>query len=222
MRDPRLVPSIRMISSIEGELVEVEDGRARVRCGALVYEVLIPAADRARMSTVVGQVVVLHTIHVMEGTAQGTSFRPRLIGFASPTDRAFFELFTTVKGIGSRKALRVMELPVGRIALAVAEGDIDLLKSLPEVGKRTAETIIMELKEKVGPFADPGSGAGAEEEVVREAITAFAQEAIAVLLQLGEPRLRAEELIDRVTRADPTIETADGLVTAALRLKQLT
>jgi hypothetical protein len=56
---------------------------------------------------------------------------------------------------------------------------------------------------------------------VREAVAEFAQEAIAVLLQLGEPRLRAEELIDRVTRADPSIETADGLVTAALRLKQL-
>lgn len=210
-----------MISSIEGELVEVEDGRARVRCGGLVYEVLIPAADRGRMSTVVGQVVNLHTIHLLEGTAQGTSFRPRLIGFASPTDRAFFELFTTVKGIGSRKALRVMELPVGRIALAVADGDIDLLKSLPEVGKRTAETIIMELKDKVAPFADPGSGGTTGENTVQEAISEFAQEAIAVLLQLGEPRLRAEELVERVTRADPSIETADGLVTAALRLKQL-
>lgn len=210
-----------MISSIEGELVEVQDGRAQVRCGGLVYEVMIPAADRGRMTTVVGQVVVLHTIHLMEGTAQGTSYRPRLIGFASQTDRAFFELFTTVKGIGSRKALRVMELPVGRIALAVAEGDIELLKSLPEVGKRTAETIIMELKEKVAPFADPGSSAEATGTMVRESVAEFAQEAIAVLLQLGEPRLRAEELIDRVTRADPAIETADGLVTAALRLKQL-
>ena len=210
-----------MISRIEGELVEVEDGRAHVRCGGMVYEVLIPAADRGRMCTLVGDPIVLHTLHLLEGTAQGTSFRPRLIGFATQTDRAFFELFTTVKGIGSRKALRVMELPVGRIALAVAEGDVDLLKSLPEVGKRTAETIIIELKDKVGPFADPRAHGQPEVGAIRDAIADFALEATAVLLQLGEPRLRAEELIDRATRADPTIDTADELVTAALRLKQM-
>jgi len=209
-----------MISRIEGELIEVEDGRAHVRCGGLVYEVMIPAADRSRLSMSVGGSVTLHTLHIMEGIGQGTSFRPRLIGFGSQSDRAFFELFTTVKGIGSRKALRVLELPVGRIALAVADGDVALLKSLPEVGKRTAETIIIELKDKVAPFADPGSGTGAGGEAV-EAIADFAQEAIAVLLQLGEPRIRAEELVDRATRADPEIDTADGLVTAALRLKQV-
>ena len=210
-----------MISRIEGELVEVDETRAHVRCEGLVYEVLIPAADRGRMSAAVGEVVVLHTLHILEGIGQGTSFRPRLLGFASQSDRAFFELFTTVKGIGSRKALRVMELPVGRIALAVAEGDIDLLKSLPEVGKRTAETIIMELKEKVAPFADHSGPDRSGTEEVREAVAAFAQEAIAVLLQLGEPRIRAEELVDRVTRADRSIDTADELVTAALRLKQV-
>ena len=209
-----------MISRIEGELIEVEEGRAHVRCGGLVYEVMIPAADRPRMSMAVGGQVTLHTLHIMEGIGQGTSFRPRLIGFGSQSDRAFFELFTTVKGIGSRKALRVMELPVGRIALAVADGDVALLKSLPEVGKRTAETIIIELKDKVAPFADPGA-AGTADGSALEAIADFAQEAIAVLLQLGEPRLRAEELIDRATRADPEIDTADGLVTAALRLKQV-
>jgi Holliday junction DNA helicase RuvA len=210
-----------MISRIEGELVEVDDTRAHVRSGGLVYEVMIPAADRGRMTTAIGEVVTLHTLHLLEGTAQGTSFRPRLLGFATQSDRAFFELFTTVKGIGSRKALRVMELPVGRIALAVAEGDIALLKSLPEVGKRTAETIIMELKEKVAPFADPSASSTTEGAAVHDAVAAFAQEAIAVLLQLGEPRVRAEELVDRVTRADRTIDTADGLVTAALRLKQV-
>ena len=96
-----------------------------------------------------------------------------------------------------------MQLPVGRIALAVAESDVALLTSLPEVGKRTAEAIIVELKEKVGPFIDPGSYPGTEDSMVYEAIEEFAKEAIAVLLQLGEPRARAEDLICRATRADP-------------------
>ena len=210
-----------MISRIEGSLVDIESGRAHLRCGAMVYEVLTPAADHGRLAICIGETVELHTLHILEGTSQGSSFRPRLIGFASASDRAFFELFTTVKGIGARKALRIMEIPVGRIARAVHEQDVSLLTSLPEVGKRTAEAIIVELKEKVDTFLDDGTSTGVDRTTTVGAIGAFAEEAIAVLLQLGEPRNVAEDLVDRVTTADPTIDSADQGVTGALRLKQL-
>ena len=209
-----------MISRIEGVLVDLSDGRAHIRCGGLVYEVLVPAADQGGLTMEVGASIELHTLHVLEGAAQGSSFRPRLIGFRSARDREFFELFTTVKGIGSRKALRVMEVPPSRIARAVAEQDLVLLKSLPEVGKRTAEAIIVELKDKVDGFVDEGSSPDERARGPRT-VEAFMEEALAVLLQLGEPRNRAEDLIDRVTHADPSIDTADQLVTGALRLKQL-
>ena len=210
-----------MISRIEGSLIDIESGRAHLRCGALVYEVLTPAADHGRLAICIGESVELHTLHILEGNSQGSSFRPRLIGFASASDRAFFELFTTVKGIGARKALRIMEIPVGKIARAVYERDVSVLTSLPEVGKRTAESIIVELKEKVESFLEDDSRAGVERSSSAGAIGAFAEEAIAVLLQLGEPRNVAEDLVDRVTAADPTIDSADQVVTGALRLKQL-
>ena len=213
-----------MISQIEGELIDVENGRAYLRCGGLVYEILVPAADTTQLSASLHQTICLHTLHLIEGTSQGTNFRPRLIGFTTASDRAFFELFTTVRGIGSRKALRVMELPVGRIALAVAEGDVALLKTLPEVGKRTAETIIVELKEKVSPFLEFASGSNATSgNGVRDDTTLpeFANEALAVLQQLGEPRLRAEQLMRRALDVDPELNDAKDCVTAALRLKQL-
>ena len=209
-----------MISRIEGVLIELEEGRAHVRCGGLVYEVLVPAADQGTLTLELGNSIELHTLHLLEGSSQGSSFRPRLIGFATAGDRSFFELFTTVKGIGARKALRVMEVPPARIARAIAEQDLVLLKSLPEVGKRTAESIVVELKDKVEGFLDLDTSSRREHGET-EAIAAFIEEAIAVLLQLGEPRNRAEELVDRVTRADPTIDTADLLVTGALRLKQM-
>ena len=209
-----------MISRIEGVLIELEEGRAHVRCGGLVYEVLVPAADQGTLTLELGNSIELHTLHLLEGSSQGSSFCPRLIGFATAGDRSFFELFTTVKGIGARKALRVMEVPPARIARAIAEQDLVLLKSLPEVGKRTAESIVVELKDKVEGFLDLDTSSRREHGET-EAIAAFIEEAIAVLLQLGEPRNRAEELVDRVTRADPTIDTADLLVTGALRLKQM-
>ena len=205
-----------MISRIEGLLVDIESGRAHLRCGALVYEVLTPAADHGRLAICIGESVELHTLHILEGTSQGSSFRPRLIGFASASDRAFFELFTTVKGIGARKALRIMEIPVGKIARAVYERDVSLLTSLPEVGKRTAESIIVELKEKVETFLEDDTRTGAERTTSVGALGAFAEEAIAVLLQLGEPRNVAEELVDRVTAADPSIDSADQVVTLSL------
>ena len=209
-----------MISRIEGVLIELEDGRAHLRCGGLVYEVLVPAADQGTLTLELGNAIELHTLHVLEGSSQGSSFRPRLIGFATAGDRAFFELFTTVKGIGPRKALRVMEVSPARIARAIAEQDLVLLKSLPEVGKRTAEAIVVELKDKVDRFVDHGAGSN-QAAPHTEAIEEFIEEAISVLLQLGEPRTRAEELVDRVTKADPAIDTADLLVTGALRLKQM-
>ena len=210
-----------MISRIKGSLIDLESGRAHLKCGALVYEVLTPAADHGRLAVCIGETVELHTLHILEGNSQGSSFRPRLIGFASASDRAFFELFTTVKGIGARKALRIMEIPPGQIARAVHDRDVSLLTSLPEVGKRTAEAIIVELKEKVEGFLEDGGATGGAPATRTGAVGAFAEEAIAVLLQLGEPRHVAEDLVNRVTTADRSIDSADQVVTGALRLKQL-
>ena len=77
---------------------------------------------------------------------------PRLAGFLSVEDRAFFELFTTCKGIGNRKALRAMSLDVGQLAGAISDRDIALLQTLPDIGRRTAETIIATLHGKVDRF----------------------------------------------------------------------
>src|SRR5262245_17157043 len=142
-----------MINRIEGELIEVTpDGRALLRCEHMTYELFVPGADQQRLAAMTGQTVRFHTLYYLESQNQGASYTPRLIGFASPDDRAFFELFTTVKGIGNRKALRALQLPFGAVAAAIADKDIDLLKSLPEIGKRTAETIVAELSGKVDRF----------------------------------------------------------------------
>lgn len=152
-----------MICRIQGQLVAVRDGTAELRVGSLTYEVLVPAADSMLLATRVGEEVEFHTLHYLEGQGQGSSFWPRLIGFRSPMDRDFFELFTTVKGIGNRRALRALQLPFARVAEAIALRDHGTLQSLPEIGRRTAEAICVELKGKVDRFvmhAAMGGGAG--------------------------------------------------------------
>ncbi|MDY7110389.1 MAG: Holliday junction branch migration protein RuvA [Planctomycetota bacterium] len=211
-----------MISRIEGRLVAVDGGRAHVVCGGLTYEVLVPAADQQRLAAAIGETVSFDTLHYLEGQGQGSSFIPRLIGFASEADRAFFELFTSVQRMGNRKALRALALPFSAIAEAIAAEDVDVLKSLPEVGKRTAQTIVSELRDKVDRFVElkPGPG-GAPASAPDAATAALVQDAVAVLTQLGEPKLQARQLVERALAADPEIDTAEDLVAAAYRLKEL-
>jgi Holliday junction DNA helicase RuvA len=213
-----------MISRIEGELLDLTDGRAMIACGQLTYDVLVPGFDQQRLAVHVGQSVVFYTLHYLEAQGPTGPFIPRLIGFANADDRAFFELFTTVKGMGNRKALRALQLPCGTVAEAIAEKDVDLLKSLPEIGKRTAETIVAELTGKVDRFVEvkPAGTMGAERnDTAVDPRSELIRDAVAVLVQLGETKLIARQLVDRALAADRSLATPDQLMAAALRLKQL-
>jgi Holliday junction DNA helicase RuvA len=219
-----------MISHLSGTLVAIEDGAAHVRTGDVTYEVLVPAADSMALATRLGQPVSFHTLHYLEGQGQGASFWPRLIGFQAPADRAFFELFTTVKGIGNRKALRALQLPFGQVAEAIAARDHALLQSLPEIGKRTAEAICVELKGKVDPYvrgigavAAGARGTGAQAArgpVTAEAkLMAAARDAVEVLVLLGHAKPAARDLVERVIAREelPTDATPEAIVERALR-----
>ena len=204
-----------MLARLRGLLESVQDGIAIISSGDLSYELMLTGNDAARLGQMTGTQVELQLLHYLESQSNGATYRPRLVGFSSREDRAFFELFTSVKGIGYRKALRALQLPIPTIAAAIAEKDVDTLRSLPEIGKRTADTIVLELHDKVEVVHDPDSTpseAGGPTHATRDAIN--------VLVQLGEPRMRAVELVDRVRTVDPDIDTADGLVTAALRIKE--
>ncbi|MFO0827961.1 MAG: Holliday junction branch migration protein RuvA [Phycisphaerales bacterium] len=216
-----------MIAEIEGELDSVSDGNAYLRCGDLVYELLVPACDSMRLSASVGERLRFFTLHYLENQGQGASYWPRLIGFASREERAFFDLFTSVKGIGNKKALRALALPIPTIAEAIANGDVSTLQSLPEIGKKTAQTLVLELKDKVNRFLGATSMSGAMAAGTLEAKPGDAAkarlitDATTVLVQLGEQRVHARALVDRALNADPTLDSADLLIAAALALREL-
>ena len=137
-----------MITRLRGKLVAVDAGKAMIAVDAITYELLIPAADVEKLLDRISQQIEFHTMHYFEGQSQGSSFIPRLVGFSCDRDRDFFQLFTTVKGIGNRKALRALVRPFGEIASAIANKDAAALISLPEIGKRSADTIIAELSQR--------------------------------------------------------------------------
>ena len=194
----------RMIARIEGVLEDVTDGVAEVRiAGGIVHELLVPACDAGELLMRKGREVSFFTLHYLESQGQGSHFVPRLIGFSSREQRAFFELLTTVKGIGNRKALRAMQVSHGRIA----------------------ESTIVELKGKLDPFlADPAAARRAEQAASVAAIAALpvgpAADAEEVLVALGEPRPHARAKIERVLAgAGGAALPADEIVTRALRAR---
>src|ERR1700722_10504125 len=104
-----------MISALTGELRQVDDDRAHLQVGPMLFELLVPAADVQGLRADIGREMTFHTIFYLEGDSSGGNIEPRLVGFLRPEDRSFFQLFITVKGIGPKKALRALALPVGEI-----------------------------------------------------------------------------------------------------------
>ena len=203
-----------MIARISGRLEEMVGSSAIIDVGGgLWYEVFVPAYDAERLRRHLGQDVVLHTIHYFEGDPSHGSQTPRLIGFLTETDRDFFRLFTTVKGIGLRKALRALVRPPVEVAAAIANKDAKFLIALPEIGRRTAEQIIVELSGKVDDFAG---------ELAPEVETEFSEsaaEAIAVLVQLGERRADAAAIVERVLAVAPELQSPEEIIQKVYKLK---
>ena len=202
-----------MITRLRGKLVAVDEGKVMIAVDAITYELLIPAADVEKLLDRISQQIEFHTMHYFEGQSQGTSFIPRLVGFSCDRDRDFFQLFTTVKGIGNRKALRSLVRPFVEIATSIANRDLNALTSLPEIGKRSAETIVAELSGKIDGFI------GDVIPTVDVTMPPFGNDAVAMLVQLGESHRDARKLVELAMNYEPTIETADQLVQTTFQLR---
>ncbi len=202
-----------MITRIRGQLAELTERSALIHIDAMTYELLVPASDVPPLLGLIGTEVEFYTLHFLEGQSQGSSFTPRLIGFSSDRDRSFFELFTTVKGIGNKKALRALVRPFTETASAIANKDASALVGLPEIGKRSAETIIAELHGKVNVFV------GEFASTIEVTMPACSEDAISMLVQLGETKRDAKRLIQLAVESLETVDSADQLVQTSFQLK---
>ena len=205
-----------MIARLIGRLAEVTDGSALLEINGVVYEALVPAYMISRLrERIEGGLrdLTLHTLHFIDGGVGGSAMRPRLIGFLEPSEREFFEVFTTVKGVGTRKALRAMAEEPAAIAGYVEAGDRAALARLPEIGKRTAERMIAELRGKLERFALVGRAAAAEH--------SFKAEAADVLVNaIQYTRAEAEELIGRALERNGAIDSAEELIQEVFRQQE--
>ena len=205
-----------MISRVSGKLAEVSEGDVEIDVGGIGYTVFIPPSTCATLRTMIGQPVTLFTIYDIGGSGMGGNLTPRLVGFLDPEEREFYEMLKTVNGMGPLRALRALVQPPRKIARAIEDGDVRFLRQLPEVGPRTADKIVAELKGKLERFAlgEPSLAAGEREEA---AMSPFKAEALTVLMNTGMSRTEALTKIEHAVRRNPKIETTEALIAEAFR-----
>lgn len=205
-----------MIAQIAGKLVKLESDTALVQVGDLTYEVMLPGYCVNMLSGKIGTDIVLCTMEYFEGSPGGGNMIPRMVGFLSGDERDFFRKFIGVKGIGVKKGLKALSMPIATIASAIEDGDEKMLISLPAVGKRMAQQIIAELKGKLEAFAFAPGSTAREQTVYKP----FQADALEILIAWGEKRNEALELIELACDRHPEIKTAEELVPIVYRLKQ--
>jgi Holliday junction DNA helicase RuvA len=193
-----------VIASVEGRVGAVAFDSLVIEVGGIGYQVF--AAPAILSTAVPGSTVKLHTFHLVREDQQA------LYGFRSPEDLGFFTLLLTVTGVGPKVALAIVgSRPTPDLQLAIMAQDQAVLVSIPGIGKKLAERIIFELKEKVAA-AGIAAGAGA-----LAGTGAAESEVVAALQALGYSLAEAREA-SRSALADATIGgTLEDRVKAALR-----
>ncbi len=208
----------------------------------VAHELLIPAylAERLKAGRTpdgapgpdgnggVGVRMTFHTLQYLEAVGQGTSFIPRTLGFGTPAERAFFELITTVKGLGNKRATRALAEEPASIAASIATRDVKALQRLPEIGKKLAETIVLELRDKIQPMLIT-LGSTPEDIAPRAHVNGYlepkpalpreAEEAVIALTSLGQNRQQAERMVELALQRTPTLATPDEIVSAACAIR---
>jgi len=213
-----------VITQIRGVVRSVDEESLVLGVEAFDFEILIPDYARRQLQAKVGQMVALATIFYVEGNQMSGRQAPRLVGFLSPVDREFFEIFCSVDGVGVRKALRAMVRPVRDLARTIQDQDVKSLATCPGIGEATAERIVAKLRRKVGKFAlivgrdeagtakpgeSNGAPAAAEPDVVRDTFLA--------LLSVGHNESQAREAIDRAILGKKKYKSVADMIDAIYR-----
>ncbi len=193
-----------MITQIRGILRSVEEETLTLAVEPMELEVLIPETTRRHLQGKVGEAVSLYTLFYIEGNQMASRMNPRLVGFLTPLDREFFEIFCSVDGVGVRKALRAMGRPVRDLARIIQDQDVQVLATLPGIGEAMAERVVAKLRRKVGKFAlivgeqPEGALAGGANGVTPSAEPDAVKDAFGVLLSVGHSESQARMMLDKV------------------------
>ena len=183
-----------MISYVKGELAAIEEQKAVIDVGGIGYGVYMPQQSMARLPEI-GSTVKLHTyLNVKEDAMQ-------LFGFLTRDDLEIFKLVIGVSGIGPKGGLNILSsMSPDELRFAIMSGDAKAISAAPGIGKKTAEKLIVELRDKVD---------------IEEMLDSDMQsEAVQALVALG---YGSSESLRAVKKASPGCSTAEDILKEALK-----
>tara|TARA_B100000959_G_scaffold282725_2_gene349809 strand:- start:48 stop:662 length:615 start_codon:yes stop_codon:yes gene_type:complete len=203
-----------MIATLRGELTESQPLLAVVEVSGVGYEVHVPLTTTEKLPDL-GQEVRLFIHAAYREDAQ------TLYGFFASEERDFFRLIIEkVSGIGPRIALNLLsQVSLQILRNAIAEGDAALIAKAPGLGKKTAERIIVELQDKVGPVTVGSGSARAVSEAVSTRDQGQFQDAVAALMALGYKAGDADKAVRKAVDALGSDTSTEDLVRAAFSKK---
>lgn len=196
-----------MIAYVKGVLFEKEPTRVVVEAAGVGYEVLIPISTFDRLPKT-GETVRLLTNHCVREDDE------ILFGFATEAEKEMFGKLTSVSGVGPKIALAILSgSSIAELSLAIASGNAKRISAIKGVGKKTAEKICVELKDKVSMLdaksLATGVGSGGQDK-------SFVRDAILALGALGFNEESANKMVSQVLAANPDVSDVETVIRKAL------
>ncbi len=197
-----------MIGHLKGTVIAATPERVLVDVQGVGYEVHIPLSTFYQIERAGSQVALFIHTHLREdGIA--------LFGFAAERDKALFEKLIAVSGIGPRLARVVLSgMPTEDLLGALAAGDLGRLATIPGIGRKTAERMVLELRDKVRDLAATAPASSA-------APSDHDQDVVSALVNLGYKPAQAERAVADARRASPDLTFQDLLRASLTRLARL-
>ena len=195
-----------MIAHLRGTLLEKHPNQVIVEAGGVGYDVLIPISTFSALPDAGAEVRLRIHTHVREDALS-------LFGFFTAEEKSIFEKLISVSGIGPSLAVKVLSgMGTADLIPAIRNGSVEQLVRIPGVGRKTAERMVLELKDKL-----EGIGTPARSERPASALSTLDQDVLSALLNLGCQRPAAEAAV-RKAKADGTPNEFEPLFRKSLAL----
>jgi len=201
-----------LIGQIRGILIEKKPPEILVDVRGITYEIQVPMSTLYQLPDV-GQEVVLHTHFVVRDDAQ------LLYGFCHTKDKTLFRSLIRVNGVGPRMALVILSgMEPDEFVRVVRNNDVTAMVNMPGIGKKTAERLIVEMRDRLSEWqASEGADSAPETQDSASTVKVFSKDAEAALIGLGYKPQQAARAIAQVLKDNLEITDSEELIRLSLK-----
>ena len=196
-----------MIAHLSGKLLSKQPNQVIVDVNGVGYEVHVPLSTFYELGETGSPVQLRIYTHVREDTIA-------LFGFKSANEKLMFEQVTSISGIGPKLGITILSgMPVDELVAAIRQSNLARLTSIPGIGKKTAERLVVELRDKLAKVV----AVPADEQTATHGVSQPQEDVISALVNLGYAKASAEKAVQTVVSTSKTEPAFEELLRTALR-----